>query len=232
MRQTKKALKVFEDLPNHYGQTNVAFSPDEQLFLTGTSVERESSVGGLLCFFDRAKLELVSKVGISPTCSVVQCAWHPKLNQVNHYNNVFAQILVSKNDTDCQLHTSYFYLKIFATTGDKSQGGTHILYDPSLSERGALVCVARAPRKKSVDDFEAQPVIHNPHALPMFRDQPSRKRQREKMLKDPIKSHKPELPMTGPGFGGRIGSTSGSLLTNFLMKVFTSLSPFFEKSFV
>ncbi|CAM8891298.1 unnamed protein product [Rhodiola kirilowii] len=188
LRQTKKPLKVFEDLPNHYGQTNITFSPDEKLFLTGTSVERDSAVGGLLCFFDLAKLELVSKVGISPTCSVVQCAWHPKLNQ------------------------------IFATTGDKSQGGTHVLYDPSLSERGALVCVARAPRKKSVDDFEAQPVIHNPHALPMFRDQPSRKRQREKTLKDPIKSHKPELPMTGPGFGGRLGSTSGSLLTNFLMK--------------
>ncbi|KAK9282023.1 hypothetical protein L1049_004934 [Liquidambar formosana] len=188
LRQMKKPQKVFEELHNHYAQTNIAFSPDEQLFLTGTSVERESTTGGLLCFFDRAKLELVSRVGISPTCSVVQCAWHPKLNQ------------------------------IFATAGDKSQGGTHILYDPSLSERGALVCVARAPRKKSVDDFEAKPMIHNPHALPLFRDQPSRKRQREKILKDPMKSHKPELPITGPGFGGRVGSTKGSLLTQYLMK--------------
>ncbi|KAK2648584.1 hypothetical protein Ddye_016073 [Dipteronia dyeriana] len=188
LRQMKESLTVFKDLPNHYAQTNIAFSPDEQLFLTGTSVERESTTGGLLCFVDRAKLELVSRVGISPTCSVVQCSWHPKLNQ------------------------------IFATAGDKSQGGTHILYDPTLSERGALVCVARAPRKKSVDDFEAQPVIHNPHALPLFRDQPSRKRQREKMLKDPVKSHKPELPMTGPGFGGRVGTTKGSLLTQYLLK--------------
>ncbi|KAJ0113267.1 hypothetical protein Patl1_01681 [Pistacia atlantica] len=188
LRQMKKPLKVFEDLPNHYAQTNIAFSPDEQLILTGTSVERESTTGGLLCFFDRAKLELVSRVGISPTCSVVQCTWHPKLNQV------------------------------FATAGDKSQGGTHILYDPTLSERGALVCVARAPRKKSVDDFEIQPVIHNPHALPLFRDQPSRKRQREKTLKDPIKSHKPELPITGPGYGGRVGASKGSLLTQYLMK--------------
>lgn len=78
----KEPLKVFEDLPNNYAQTNVAFSPDEQLFLTGTSVERESTTGGLLCFYDREKLELVSRVGISPACSVVQCAWHPKLNQV------------------------------------------------------------------------------------------------------------------------------------------------------
>ncbi|CBI37203.3 unnamed protein product, partial [Vitis vinifera] len=188
LRQMKKPLQVFEDLPNHYAQTNIAFSPDEQLILTGTSVERESTNGGLLCFYDRAKLELVSRVGISPTCSVVQCAWHPKLNQ------------------------------IFVTAGDKSQGGTHVLYDPTLSERGALVCVARAPRKKSVDDFEAKPVIHNPHALPLFREQPSRKRQREKILKDPIKSHKPELPITGPGFGGRVGSTKGSLLTQYLLK--------------
>lgn len=188
LRQMKAPLKIFEDLPNHYAQTNIAFSPDEQLFLTGTSVERESTTGGLLCFFDRAKLELVLRVGISSTCSVVQCAWHPKLNQ------------------------------IFATSGDKSQGGTHILYDTTLSERGALVCVARAPRKKSVDDFEAKPVIHNPHALPLFRDQPSRKRQREKILKDPLKAHKPDLPMTGPGFGGRVGTTQGSLLTQYLLK--------------
>lgn len=78
----KEPLQVFEDLPNNYAQTNIVFSPDERLFLTGTSVERESTTGGLLCFYDREKLELVSRVGISPTSSVVQCAWHPKLNQV------------------------------------------------------------------------------------------------------------------------------------------------------
>ncbi|KAI5680035.1 hypothetical protein M9H77_01262 [Catharanthus roseus] len=188
VRQVKEPLRVFDDLPNHYAQTNISFSPDERLFLTGTSVERDSTIGGLLCFFDREKLELVSRVGISPNRSVVQCAWHPRLNQV------------------------------FATAGDKHEGGTHILYDPTLSERGALVCVARAPRKKSVDDFQLQPVIHNPHALPLFRDQPSRKRQREKILKDPLKSHKPEIPITGPGYGGRVGTSKGSLLTQYLLK--------------
>lgn len=76
---------MFDDLPNHYAQTNIAFSPDEQLILTGTSVEKESTTGGLLCFLDRAKLELASRVGISPTFSVVQCAWHPRLNQVVKY---------------------------------------------------------------------------------------------------------------------------------------------------
>ncbi|XP_010540925.1 PREDICTED: WD repeat-containing protein 70 [Tarenaya hassleriana] len=188
LRQMKQALKVFEGLPNNYAQTNVAFSPDERLILTGTSIEKGGTTGGLLCIFDRTKLDLVQKVGISPTSSVVQCSWHPRLNQ------------------------------IFATSGDKSQGGTHVLYDPTLSERGALVCVARAPRKKSVDDYQPAPVIHNPHALPLFRDPPSRKRQREKILKDPFKAHKPEIPITGPGHGGRVGTTSGSLLTQYLLK--------------
>lgn len=71
-------------------------------------------------------------------------------------------------------------------------------------------------------------MIHNPHALPLFRDQPSRKRQREKILKDPLKSHKPEVPMNGPGFGGRVGVTKGSLLTQYLLKVSISKIIFFE----
>lgn len=85
----KESVHVFENLPNNYAQNNIAFSPDEQLFLTGTSIERDSTTGGLLCFYDRAKLELVSKVGISPTYSVVQCAWHPKLNQVRSLHDTY-----------------------------------------------------------------------------------------------------------------------------------------------
>ena len=81
------------------------------------------------------------------------------------------------------------------------------------------MCVSRAPRKKSIEDFEAQPVIHHPHALPLFRDEPSRKRQREKARSDPLKSMRPDLPMTGPGHGGRVGTTKGSLLTQYLLKV-------------
>ncbi|PKU60593.1 hypothetical protein MA16_Dca027483 [Dendrobium catenatum] len=87
-----------------------------------------------------------------------------------------------------------------------------------MSQRGDLECVAQVQRKESVNYFDAQPIVHNPHALPLFRDQPSQKRQREKILKDPMKSHKPELPVNGPGFGGRVGATKGNLLTRYLMK--------------
>lgn len=69
----KDPLKAFEDLPNNYAQTNIAFSPDERLFLTGTSIERESTSGGLLCFFDRGNLNLFQRLGYPPRpvlCSV------------------------------------------------------------------------------------------------------------------------------------------------------------------
>jgi WD repeat-containing protein 70 len=78
----RSPVKVFGDLPNHYAQTNAAFSPDEQLIFTGTSIEKDSTSGSLLCFFDRKKLELFSRVGISPSLSVVRCLWHPRINQV------------------------------------------------------------------------------------------------------------------------------------------------------
>jgi hypothetical protein len=65
-------------------------------------------------------------------------------------------------------------------TGNRKGGGTHVLYDPTHSERGALLPVARAPRAASDLDFAAPMIIRNPHALPMFReDRIDRKRQRD-----------------------------------------------------
>jgi hypothetical protein len=72
----------------------------------------------------------------------------------------------------------------------------------------------------------AQPplVIHNPHALPLFReDRPGGKRKREKDRADPIKSQAPERGSGGaaslkPGTGGEIGATGGTLLTQYILK--------------
>jgi hypothetical protein len=45
------------------------------------------------------------------------------------------------------------------------------------------------------------PRILTPHALPMFQDEESKslKRKREKERKDPVLSHRPDLPVTGKG---------------------------------
>jgi hypothetical protein len=69
------------------------------------------------------------------------------------------------------------------TPGDRKSGGTHILYDPTYSERGALLPVGRAPRAASSLDFTVPLLVKTPHALPMFRDEDGggigRKRGRE-----------------------------------------------------
>lgn len=52
-----------------------------------------------------------------------------------------------------------------------------------------------------------------------LREEPSRKRQREKARKDPILSKKPDLPVEGHGHGGRLGTAKGTLLTQYLLRV-------------
>ena len=64
---------------------------------------------------------------------------------------------------------------------------------------------------ESLASGELQPQIITPHALPMFRDGEdgrSGKRKREKERLDPRKSKRPELPVTGPGKGGRVGASA------------------------
>lgn len=61
--------------------------------------------------------------------------------------------------------------------------------------------------------------IQNPHALPLFKDMPTARRAREKARQDPIKSHRPEEPQTGVGFGGRLGSSlTASIMKDLVQK--------------
>lgn len=62
-----------------------------------------------------------------------------------------------------------------------------------------------------MSDAVSAPTIITPHALPMFRDGEivrGSKRKREKDRMDPRKSKRPELPVTGPGRGGRVGASA------------------------
>lgn len=117
------------------------------------------------------------------------------------------------------LHWHHRLNQLFVGIGDRKEGATHVLYDTTFSEKGILGAVARAPRKRSEFDFQAPLIIKTPHALPMFREDMGKKRQREKDLKDPIKSRRPDPGMAlGPGREGRLGATGGTLLTQHLLK--------------
>ena len=96
-----------------------------------------------------------------------------------------------------------------------SNGQIVVLYSPVTSLNGAKLLLNKGPPRKvtieDVSDAMAAPTILTPHALPMFRDlDPGRgtKRKREKDRLDPRKSRRPELPVTGPGKGGRVGASA------------------------
>ena len=70
---------------------------------------------------------------------------------------------------------------------------------------------------------QAPPVIHTPHALPMFKaPNQIRKRKSEKDRDDAVKFHKPEAGSSaatlGRGAAGLIGKTGGTLLTQYILK--------------
>lgn len=109
-------------------------------------------------------------------------------------------------------------------------------YDERRSMRGAKLCVAKTYRKKRHPEVVGVAQVITPHALPMFRQEKSRslRKKQEKDRLDPVKSHRPDLPITsGQGMhallhiffyisvfnssyrfcskGGRVASSGGTL---------------------
>ncbi|ORY93643.1 WD40-repeat-containing domain protein [Syncephalastrum racemosum] len=172
VRNFKQPVKTAYNLESINPETNVVFSPDEKLILTGTSVPKGQG-NGQLVMLDRETLEVQRSIDVSQS-SVVRVLWHPRINQI--------------------------------ITGSQD-GCVRVFYSPDYSDRGAKLCVVKEAKKAAVDDYEINRPVITPHALPMFKDTETRysKRKKEKLRKDPKASHRPEMPVKGPGKGGRVG---------------------------
>ncbi|CAK9802494.1 Gastrulation defective protein 1 homolog [Anthophora quadrimaculata] len=99
--------------------------------------------------------------------------------------------------------------QIFVGCGN---GIVKVYYDSKKSLRGAKLCVVKTHLKqKHIEVMSTQQII-TPHALPLFRqDRPkSVRKQMEKDRLDPVKSRRPDLPITS-GQGGRVASSGGTL---------------------
>ncbi|KFM25767.1 WD repeat-containing protein 70 [Auxenochlorella protothecoides] len=191
-RSLKQPLAVFEDLDTTFANTQACFSPDERLILTGTSA-RKADAGGSVIMFDRRELKMVRRLGMPG--SVIALQWHPRINQ------------------------------ILVGSGDRKAGQARILYSPLLSQRGAMLAVGRKPRPANPFDMlvaSALP-IYNPNALPMYREPMPGQRKRKTAESDAAENkqkHKPDLGSAAPGMGagGKLGSTGGTLLTQYVLK--------------
>lgn len=120
---------------------------------------------------------------------------------------------------DSDVVRSMWHPKLNQILASTRSGVVKVYYNPKLSERGAKLCVVKTKRKVKQAEMICEQQIITPHALPMFRvDRPrSTKKQMEKDRKDPLKSQRPDLPVTGPGQGGRIAS-AGNTLSSFIVR--------------
>ncbi|KAF4572697.1 hypothetical protein EYR40_004224 [Pleurotus pulmonarius] len=180
LRAFKKPLAVQSDVGTLYPNTNAMFSPDDKYVITGAAATTKGGKGRLL-FLEKDTLDVVKTLDVDST--PVKVFWHSKINQI--------------------------------VTG-LSSGQICVLYSPQTSLNGAKLLLSKGPpRKVTIEDMSdalAAPTIITPHALPMFRDGDGiargSKRKREKDRLDPRKSRRPELPVTGPGRGGRVGASA------------------------
>ncbi|KAH0838597.1 transcription factor [Lanmaoa asiatica] len=180
IRSFKKPVVMRSETTTLYPGTNAVFSPDEKYVVTGIGAASKGGRGQLL-FLSRTDLSVVKEVDMEST--PVKVVWHSKINQI--------------------------------VTG-LSNGTISVLYSPATSTHGAKLLLSKgAPKRPTIEDMSdalAAPTILTPHALPMFKDGDGivkgTKRKREKDRLDPRKSRRPELPVTGPGKGGRVGASA------------------------
>ncbi|KAG2425173.1 hypothetical protein HXX76_013927 [Chlamydomonas incerta] len=188
LRKFNVPLKVHDGLSAPYAQTRAIFSPDESVILTGTGGTGGGAEGAA-----EGSVVFFSKSThelirkVGMPGNVTALAWHHRLNQ------------------------------IFVGIGNRKSGETHALYDLVRSERGVLGAASRRPRQPNPLDFTPPVLIKTPHALPMYREDPIKKRKAEKEAQ---RARRPDLGQiaTGRGKGGKLGSTGGTLLTQHLLK--------------
>jgi len=111
--------------------------------------------------------------------------------------------------------------KLNQIVAGNADGASYVMYDPSMSEKGAMTCTAkRAPKRAALSYTGGAMHIMTPHALPMFREENhDHKKQRSLDRADPLKSRKPDQQMSGPGRGGVIGTTFHHSMMKVMQKV-------------
>jgi WD40 repeat protein len=191
LRNLHNELKIFKGLPNCYANTQVSLSPNENFFITGTSVTETGKKGirfGGLCFINRQRLEIVKTLGIGS--SAIQLTWHPKLNQ------------------------------ILVAGGDQTSGFVKVFYDPICSKKGAMIPHNKSFFEKDSKGWNEPCNIFAPFASIDGQYRVSKNMFLEISLAKNMKKHKPDPGMSSsnPGRGGRIGTSQSSLLTQHLLK--------------
>jgi WD repeat-containing protein 70 len=94
VKSLKKPLFVATGLTNIYPETNIIFSPDEKMLLTGVAVEKGKK--GEVVVLKREGLEEDRRIVVGEG-NVIKVLWHSRINQVM----LLDKWVVKNRDTGC-----------------------------------------------------------------------------------------------------------------------------------
>ncbi|EPZ32242.1 hypothetical protein O9G_004217 [Rozella allomycis CSF55] len=81
MRNFNDPLFKYENLPNVFEKTCAMFSPDNKLFMTGTSAKKGSGESGRVIAYETTTGQVLNNIDLADG-SVVKLYWHKRLNQI------------------------------------------------------------------------------------------------------------------------------------------------------
>lgn len=176
----KEPLHTFDGLYARYDTTDSCFSPDDRMVVTSESLPRDYS--------------------------------QEKQSQLVFYNAKTFEMVNRIPVTDSHVIKLLWHPKLNQLFVGCGNGAIKCYYDERRSIRGAKLCATKTYRRKKQMEMGGVTQIITPHALPMFRQEKSKslRKKLEKDRLDPMKSKRPDLPITS-GQGGRVASSGGTL---------------------
>lgn len=180
LRTFKEPLHVFNDLYARYDTTNCCYSPDDTTIVASASKP--------LGYENNAQ------------------------SQLNFYNAKTFEMINTFGVTDAHIVKTLWHPKLNQIFVSCANGVIKCYYDEKRSLRGAKLCGTKTYRKKKQVEVAGMTQVITPHALPLFRQEKTRslRKRMEKERQDPVKSRRPDLPITS-GQGGRVASSGGTL---------------------
>lgn len=166
LRSFKQPLHTFDNLYARYDTTDSCFSPDDGMIVASQSLPK----------------------GYSPE----------HMSQLHFYNAKTFELVHQIAVNEAHVIKTLWHPKLNQIFVGCGNGAIKCYYDERRSLRGAKLCVTKTYRKKKQAEIMGVTQVITPHALPMFRQEKSRssRKKMEKERLDPVKSRRPDLPIT------------------------------------
>jgi len=197
----------FTGLSNLFSTTDCIFSPAGTRLLTGVSTKKREG-NGYISMYDTSTFEKLSDIGTVLASSLA--------SQSRQRSSLTPSARTCAEVSEGSVVRILWHPTLNQIVVGSSDASVYVFYDPEISFRGVKMSLAKHSKKRE-DDYEIQRPVFAPTS---HKDMPvSSRRQKERARKDPVLSRKPDLPVQGPGYNGRIGSSAQQHLVKGLVKL-------------